>query len=170
MLRGRESHLDCPERCLLCLEVYLEMYKANGSFWKTSAVRNFAQEIKRRGCLCHPVWPLGTISRVSTATPFLGLSLVSLRGTISPVRLIGFPESRRESKDTQESFPALGDRGPALTQASLPMICFFILTEVGLMQNAEMVLGVRTGIQSLFPSYQVLNYTVMCPFCPGLLW
>lgn len=87
-------------------------------------------------------------------------------GTVSLVQLIGVPESRGESKDTQESFPALGERVPALTQASLPMISFFILTEVGLMQNVEMVRGVRTGIQSLFPSYQVLNYTVMCPFSP----
>lgn len=90
---------------------------------------------------------------VLTATPFLGLSLVSLSGALLPVRLIGFPESREESKDAQESFPALGDRGPVLTQASLLTTCFFILADDGLMRSAEIVLGVRTEIQSLLLSY-----------------
>lgn len=57
--------------------------------------------------------------------PFPGLSLV-LSGSILLVRLIGFPESRVESKDAQENFAAVGDREPALAQASIPIICFLL--------------------------------------------
>lgn len=52
------------------------------------------------------------------ASPSLGPSFVSLSGTTYLVLLTRFPESRGESKDAQESFPALGDRGRTLTQTS----------------------------------------------------
>jgi len=93
-------------------------------------------------------------------TPFLGLSLLflvsphcELSGATLPVRLLGFPESRVESKDAQESFPALGGRGSALIQAFLPITCCFVLANDSLMQNEETMTGIRTGIQSLLLSY-----------------
>lgn len=62
----------------------------------------------------------------SRASPFPGLSLVFLSGAILLVRLIGFPESRVESKDAQENVAAVGDREPTLTQASFSMTCFLL--------------------------------------------
>lgn len=56
------------------------------------------------------------------AFSFPGLSLV-LSGSILLVRLIGFPESRVKSK---ENVAAMGEREPALAQASIPMICFLL--------------------------------------------
>lgn len=44
-----------------CFEVYLETFKANDHIWKTSAIHNFAKEIKCGGSLCHHVWPFGTM-------------------------------------------------------------------------------------------------------------
>lgn len=128
------------------------MFKLDGNFWKTSAIHKFAEEIKCRGSLCNHIWLLDIMGWTLRASPFPGLSLVFLSGAILLVRVIGFPEIRAESKDAQENFPAVEDREPTLTQASLPMTYFFILTDDSLKQNAEMVLEVRTGIQNLLPS------------------
>lgn len=133
MLRGIQAWVVLKD-VFFWLELYLEMFKANSSFWKTSAIHNFAKEIKYWGSLCHHIWLLDIIGWVSTTTP-LGLSLASLSGVILLVRLIGSPESRGERKDSENSIPALGDRGPALIQASLTMTCFFILSDDSLMQK-----------------------------------
>lgn len=59
------------------------------------------------------------------AFPFPGPLLVFLSEAILLVRLIGFPESRVESRDSQ-NFAALGDREPSLTLASLSMTCVLL--------------------------------------------
>lgn len=80
--------------------------------------------------------------------------------------ILGFahriPRKQKGEQRSTGEFPCPGGQKTCLDSSFLS---HDFLADDGLIQNVEMVLGVKTGIQTLFQSYLVLNYIVMCSFC-----